>query len=264
MEKTRRMQLLILKIIKYIDELCVKNSIDYYLLAGSSLGAVRHKGFIPWDDDLDIVMTVDNYNQFVEVCKYQIDTKSFYFQQGEKDWPLPFSKIRLKGTYIREIENCDLEKCNQGIFVDIFRLDNVSNNRCIAWWQYFCSKVFLTYSLRERKYTSASLKKKILIYFSFPLKIKSIRQFFKRQVEKYNNRETDYYGFFYGRSKHKNAIMRKNIYGTPQRMPFEDMFLPVQENVHEYLSIFYGDYMQLPPEKDQIGLHALEIDFGKY
>ena len=119
MDKTKHLQSLLLKMIKYIDEICIKNDIEYYLLAGSSLGSVRHKGFIPWDDDLDIVMTYSNYNRFIEVCESQLKSEMFNLQKGEKDWPLPFSKIRLKGTYIKEVEMADLEKSNQGIFIDI-------------------------------------------------------------------------------------------------------------------------------------------------
>ena len=264
MDKTKHLQSLLLKMIKYIDEICIKNDIEYYLLAGSSLGSVRHKGFIPWDDDLDIVMTYSNYNRFIEVCESQLKSEMFNLQKGEKDWPLPFSKIRLKGTYIKEVEMADLEKSNQGIFIDIFRLDNVSNNKIVALWQYFCAKVFLTSTIRERKYISASIRKKILILFSYPLKIKSLKRFFKNQVEKYNNKETDFYGCFYCHGNFKSAVMRKSIYGTPVRIPFENLNLPVQEDVHEYLRLFFGDYMQLPPEKDRVGHHVVEIDFGKY
>ena len=264
MEETKHLQSILLKMIKYIDEICREHDIEYYLLAGSSLGSVRHKGFIPWDDDLDIVMTYSNYNRFIELCESQLDHETFFFQQGEKDWSLPFSKIRLKGTYMKESEMGYSDKRNQGIFVDIFRLDNVSNNKIVARWQYFCAKVFLTSTIRERKYKSASLRKKIFILLSYPLIIPNLKRFFQNQVEKYNNKETDFYGCFYCRSNFKSAVMRKSIYGRPVRIPFENLNLPVQEDVHEYLRRFFGDYMQLPPEKDRVGHHAIEIDFGKY
>lgn len=73
MKELRHLQKVILSITKYIDQLCRENYIRYFLLGGSAIGAVRHKGFIPWDDDLDIVMDAENYNKFIEVCREKLD-----------------------------------------------------------------------------------------------------------------------------------------------------------------------------------------------
>ena len=79
MEQLRHLQLIILDIAKDIDLLCEKNRIKYYLLGGSTIGAIRHKGFIPWDDDLDIIMDHENYNKFVKVCREQLDHDKYCF-----------------------------------------------------------------------------------------------------------------------------------------------------------------------------------------
>lgn len=84
------------------------------------------------------------------------------------------------------------------------------------------------------------------------------------QVERLNCRESEYWGFFYGRTKYKTSILNKRIYGTPIRVPFEDTELPVPEHYHEYLTKMFGDYMQLPPENQRVGLHLLSVDFGRY
>ena len=80
MTELRHLQMVILGIIKDIDELCRKKNIEYYLLGGSAIGAIRHKGFIPWDDDLDIIMTSDNYIKFLRICKEQLDKEKYYLQ----------------------------------------------------------------------------------------------------------------------------------------------------------------------------------------
>lgn len=257
------LQRVILLIAKDIDKLCRENNIEYYLVGGSAIGAIRHKGFIPWDDDLDIIMNASNYDKFVEICKTQLDTKKYYFQEGVKDWPLPFSKVKLRGTHIKEYEGIG-DSETDGIYMDIFRMDNVSNNPLIARWQYLCGKAYLSYQLSVRTYNSAPLKKRILMALSFPLKSKFIRDWVLNQVTKYNNKETNFYGFFFGRTRFHNSVVRKALFGTPKYVQFEDTMLPVAEHYHEYLTHMFGDYMQLPPIEQRKGLHLINVDFGKY
>lgn len=264
MTELRHLQLVILDIIKDIDAICRKNDIEYYLLGGSAIGAIRHKGFIPWDDDLDIIMTNDNYNRFIEVCKTQLDSSKYFLQVGLKDWPLYFSKIRLKGTVLNEFEGYSPSDEMKGIYVDVFKMDNVSSNRFMAIWQYLCGKYYLCYQLSVRKYDSATLKKRIMMLLSFPLRIKFIRTFFKNQVERFNKKDSEYLGFFYGRTKLKTSITKREIYGKPIYVPFEDTMLPVPQHYHEYLTQMFGDYMKLPPLEQQKGLHLQSVEFGKY
>lgn len=92
-----QLQNIIINIMKYIDELCKKHQIEYYIIGETALGAVRHGGFIPWDDDLDIAMTRYNYERFLTICEREINKDDFFLQVGRRDWPLYF-KLRLKGT----------------------------------------------------------------------------------------------------------------------------------------------------------------------
>lgn len=266
MTELRHLQMVILGIMKDIDELCRKNNIEYYLLGGSAIGAIRHKGFIPWDDDLDIIMTDENYRKFIEVCHKELDTTKYFLQEGLKDWSLYFSKVRLKGTKLVEgvtyTDNPDL----QGIYVDIFKMDNVSSNEVMARWQYFCAKVFLCYQLATRgdREKAFGLKKRLMIMLSFPLKVRCIRNWFKKQVERYNGKKSEHLGFFYGRTTYRTAIVRKDIFGKPIYVPFEDTQLCVAEHYHEYLTHMFGDYMTPPPVEQQVGLHLTEVYFGRY
>ena len=259
----RHLQLVILSIAKDIDFLCRENGIKYYLIGGSAIGAIRHKGFIPWDDDLDIIMDAANYDKFISVCRTKLDNNKYYFQEGIKDWPLPFTKVKLRGTHLKEIEGIG-DSDTDGIYMDIFKMDNVSNNPIVARWQYFCGKLFLTYQLSVRTYKSASLKKRILMALSFPLKSDKIRGWVLKQTTKYNDKDTNSYGFFFGRTRYHNSVVRKKLYGEPLYVPFEDTMLPVPEHYHEYLTQMFGDYMVLPPVEQRKGLHLIDVDFGGY
>lgn len=260
------LQEVILSIAKDIDKICRKNNIEYYLLGGSSIGAVRHKGFIPWDDDFDIVMNNDNYSKFIKVCREQLDTNKYYFQEGLNDWPLNFSKVKLKGTHLKEYEGFvkDDNADRDGIYVDVFKLDNVSNNKFVQLWQYICAKYYLCYTLSVRTYKSASFKKRLMMFCAYPMRLGIIRKFIIRQTTKYNNKTTNYYGLFYGRTRYKTSITAKWVYGKPTYVDFEDTQFPIEEHYHEYLTQMFGDYMKLPPIEQRKGLHLISVDFGKY
>lgn len=264
MNDLQHLQNVILIIVKDIDKICRKNGIEYYLFGGSAIGAVRHHGFIPWDDDLDIVMDFENYEKFIKVCREQLDTNKYYFQEGMVDWPALYSKVRLIGTVFEESESVSEDGDKKGIFVDVFKLDNAPGSSFLRKWQYVCGKVLLSYCLLQRGYKNASFKKKLFMYLSSPLKMKFFRTFFEQQVVKYNNRETGFYGSFGARFKYKNCFYEKDLFSNPIYVPFEDTTLPVPEKYDELLTKIYGDYMTPPPVKEQVGWHLKGIDFGKY
>ena len=125
MTQIEHLQHVILSIMKDIDKVAVKNNIDYYLLGGSAIGAVRHKGFIPWDDDLDIILDNANYHKLIDALKAELDPSKYYIQEGLKDWPLAFSKVKLIGTHMKEFEGVADNAEHDGIYVDIFKMDNI-------------------------------------------------------------------------------------------------------------------------------------------
>ena len=129
LEDLRKMQLLQLSIFKEFDLICRKNGIKYTLCGGSLLGAIRHGGFIPWDDDIDVTMLRADYEKFSMLCKNELDNERFFFQTMETDeeYRLMYGKIILKGTsFVRT--GYEKSKAKNGIFIDIFPRDNVSDN----------------------------------------------------------------------------------------------------------------------------------------
>ena len=264
MTKLEHLQYVILGIAKYIDDLCKTNSIDYFLLGGSAIGAIRHHGFIPWDDDLDIVMDAKNYGKFIRVCRDQLDKEKYYFQEGFKDWPMPYSKLKLRGTVFKEPSGYINDCGEEGIYVDIFKLENAPSDKVCQVWQYFCAKYLLCNCLLKRGWKSTSMKNRIMMKLASPLNLSFFWNFFKAQVEKYNRQDTDYYLFFAGRYRFKTSFYKKSVFGKPLWVPFEDTMLPVPNCYDDWLSQIFGDYMTPPPVEKQVGLHLIDVDFGKY
>lgn len=264
MTDLRHLQLVLLGIAKDIDELCKRNGIEYYLLGGSALGAIRHKGFIPWDDDLDIIMDHKHYEKFLKICREQLDSDKYYIQEALIDWPMLFTKIRLKGTFFEEPGAYGTEREKRGIFIDVFKLDNAPKSILAKKWQYLCGKYVLCYALLKRGYREANFKKKILMYSSWPLNIKPLRRLFLYQLVKYNDQHTDEFATFGERYRYKATFYRKELFGKPLYVPFEDTMLPVPEKYDEMLTQLFGDYMTPPPVKEQVGWHLQNVDFGKY
>lgn len=259
------LQEVILNIMQYIDDFCKENDIEYYIIGGTALGAKRHGGFIPWDDDLDIAMTRSNYDKFCKLFREKSDKESFFFQEGFVDWPCYFSKVRLLGTYLEELEDVKMLPQNKkGIFVDIFPLDNAPDSAFMQYLWYFCGKVLVAHGLQRRGYSSASLKKKIIMSLTFPLYFKPLHNLIYSFVKKFNNKETNFIGGFALISRFKNTITPKSIWGKPQYVDFELTKLQAPADNDAFLKYYFGDYMALPPVEARGLRHVMSLDFGKY
>ena len=255
-----------MEILDQIDRICKKHNITYYADGGTLLGAVRHKGFIPWDDDLDVQMYRDDLEKFCKVAKDELKPP-FFLQTWETEegfYPWLF-KVRKSDTACFtewEIENNP--GGNRGIFVDIFPIDNTTHNHWMQRWQYACAKYRVCYGHLQRKYKTASWQKKVLIAMAWPMKIGCVRRFVIRQSERYNDRETELVGAFYGTSRLSHCVYRRTTFGTPCRLPFENTTLPVASDYDDYLTVTFGDYMTPPPVEQQVCQHNTSIDFGPY
>lgn len=264
MNDLRHLQLVILSIAKDIDAFCTKHQIQYSLNGGSAIGAVRHQGFIPWDDDFDLQMTADNYRRFVKLARKEFNSDKYYFEEGLKDWPLDFCKIKLKGTVFGEKEGYAGKNNMRGIFVDIFRVDSAAPTTCGRIIQYACCKLRSAYLLKQRGYKSASLPKKIAMRIASMLKITAIRKFIEHQVFKYDGKNTGYVGLLTDNTHYPNCFFPADIFNETTRVRFEDTTFSILKNYDAYLKRLFGDYMQLPPESKRQNPHLTNVDFGKY
>ena len=265
MEELRHLQRVLLCMLEEIDKLCKRNGIEYYLNGGNALGAIRHNGFIPWDDDLDIMLMSDEYFRFIEACRRELDPNIWYIQEGKKDWYGYYSKIRLKGTFVDDIGEWDgLDKENRGIFIDVFRIAPASKHKIGRYFQYFCDKLLTSYSLLMKGYKSDELKKKIMLTLANALRIRGVRNFCENIVNGGDKKSSEMVFCVSDVLTLSNYFMQKDMLGKPRYVEFENKMFPVPERTEEYLKNLYGDYMKLPPIEQQKPPHSQKIEFGKY
>ncbi|MCQ2576991.1 MAG: LicD family protein [Treponema sp.] len=243
----------LLKVQDYIHETCGKNELNYLLSAGSVLGAVRHKDFIPWDDDLDIMVLREDFDRFGKIF-LQDSNPNFIYQEALVDYPLYFSKVRMNNTAF--IERGGWRKrwtyIHQGAYVDVFPMDYAAKSDFRFKLQYIFSRLLTAQSLNIRGYKNASLKKKVVMQISmlfYP---------FRNAMHSYVTgvKKEDARGLcdFYGTGKQLFAL---DIFDEPVMLPFGDRTYPCPKNPEAYLKAMYGNWQSLPPEKDrEYKIHA--------
>lgn len=243
----RKLQLRILDIVKDVDKICRENDIDYYILYGSALGAIRHQGFIPWDDDFDIGMTFDNYVKFLEICEKKLDKNKYYVQtpEKEKNYYLSFSKIRdIRTTIIEEgNENIDIVR---SVYIDVFPLVGIPNNKI----KERILKINRAFMLSANM--NVINNKFLRCIFDIILKIFGRRKILKyttKRCFKYNTNDCEYWCSIADGDGYIQNKIKREIYGKPKYVKFEDIMLPVPENTDKYLKNIYGDYMKIPSEE---------------
>jgi len=244
----RELQLKMLEMMKVIDEICKKNNIEYYLVYGSALGAVRHKGFIPWDDDFDIAMTDDNYYRFLEICENELDKNKYYVQtpEKEKNYYLSFSKIRDITTTLIEESNNDKD-ITYGVFIDIFPLVGVPENK-IKRNILKINRAFML-SANINVINNSLLK----LIFKIILKLfgkKRILNYCTKQCFKYKAKDHDVWISICDGDGFERNEVSKDVMGKPKYVEFEDIKLPIPNKFSKYLEHFYGDYMKIPSEEE--------------
>lgn len=257
----------ILSIMKDIDIFCKENNISYYLMGGSALGAMRHKGFIPWDDDLDIFMTVDNYKRFLELFELK-GNKDKYFLQHENtvEWPLFLSRVCLKGTTLISDEFKQNFKQHHTVFVDIMCLYSAPKNKFAHRTQYFVAQLLRINALALSNFTNKNLVKRIIMKLSKIIVNPMTKAMLINYVHKYENKNTELMGHYFGRARYKNTSFPREYLGKQRYIDFEDTKLPVFEKVEKYLETRFGpNWMELPNQKtrDQYPVHGSFVDLNR-
>lgn len=252
----------ILSIMVDVDRFCTEHNVEYCLMGGSALGSKRHGGFIPWDDDLDIFMTPDNYERFREAFNSYGDKDKYYLQEwGLTDGMVTIAKVRLNGTsYIEEIvKDWDI---HQGIYIDIFILHTCPNNRISQLHQCFWAKYVITKGLALREKNRHNGIRGFVIKVAKLLPERFLVRHALRQVYRYRGKQTDYYCNFLGKAVFKKGIYKREWFDNPVYAPFETVQLKVPERLHDFLMERFGDYMT-PPSSDRIKYeqHAESWDF---
>lgn len=256
-------QMKILEIMKYIDALCRTNGIVYFIMGGTALGAIRHGGFIPWDDDLDIFMTPENYEKFKGIFLKEQSEK--YVLQEWRTTPeyLEYAKIRMNGTTFIEAPFKDRLDMHHGIYVDIMILHKVPNNVLMQKLVYFESKFVTLYGLSQRNWKPKTNLQALLLKFLNFLPSKWMAKMSYRHIYWYDKtlKQNFKYCYWITPAKFHNGLFDASFFDMPMDIPFEDTRLLGSEKVKEYLAYRYGDYMRLPSEEARkTAVHAMIVD----
>lgn len=250
MSDIRYLQGEILYIAKYFHSFCQEHNLTYYLLGGTALGAARHSGFIPWDDDFDVCMPQSDYEKLIELSAQISD--EFYFQkENTHEWPLYFSKLRLANSFYLEKEDVG-RLMHNGIYIDIMCLSESYNNKILHYLQYFAAKILSAEALFQRGYTTNALSKKYFIHtakiITTLLNKKTILNFVRPQIAPLIKGK--FYNHFFGRAKFKYAIIKKEYCEKSMDVIFESEKFKCMGEYRSYLRDRFGDDYMEPPSAD--------------
>jgi lipopolysaccharide cholinephosphotransferase len=237
-----------------IDKVCHANDINYWIDFGTLLGAVRHKGFIPWDDDIDITMPREDYNKFIKIANSKLNSK--YFLQSKKtdksyiwDWV----KVRDKNSvFIESGDVEDYDPAKSGIFIDIFPLDRIDKQKIKTF--NFLRKL---YQINPYKPVFKSSKAKFFHYILSPLYLFR-KLYFNHATLNLKSKEGD--TAIYGVEAWFDHSFNYDLIFPLKKIEFENLQFNVPNKHKEHLKNYYGDYMKLPPVEERRS-HAKKIMF---
>lgn len=261
----KELQNVILNIAQYIDELCNAHDINYRLMGGSALGAKRHGGFIPWDDDLDVFMTPAEYERFRNIFNEYGDKNKYTLQElGASNGRVITAKVRLNNSYYEE-EIVRGWKIHHGVYVDIFILHICPDNWLSQRWQYLWAKYLIVKGLANKPYNRRGGVAGSLVKFARILPKRFLLDFGLKQVYNWRDQHTEFFCNFLGKALFRNGKYRYSDFARTKRVKFETIELNVAEGLENFLSDRFGDYMK-PPSAERIKYeqHASTWDLGPH
>ena len=248
----RNHQLRMLDILNVVDNICQEHHLTYWISSGTLLGAVRHGGFIPWDDDLDIEMPEEDYKKFLKVVPAVLPNNlAIQTHKTDPGYVAPYAKVRDLNSEIQENEFQDRKYRYKGVYIDVFPMGH-----CNIPLSEFSSRYphYYLYMLTRKDITNKFYFTILNVYYNLLQVFYSICALVDKLVG------VKYYNYIYG-SGFWSKFPDSCIFPL-SHIDFEGRSYPCPHNVKEYLTILYGDYMSLPPENDRM-THTLSVTLNK-
>ena len=272
----KRIQEVELEILKDFMDICDRHGLDYFGIAGTGIGALRHHGFIPWDDDIDVAMPRDDFEKLLPLVEKEMGDK-YLIMNAERypNYPLMTTRMTMRGTKFKEeaLKNIDAPL---GIFLDLYPVDKVSDNPKEARRQardaWFWSKILILRSIPFPMLGFSGWKAKIIhaicglahlvLSILHVPKTWIYKKAYEAETRSNHYTKTKNLDFFCDTTPYMNLYAVKDIYPL-RKLPFEDIELNFPHNLHNNLTGMYGDYMQLPPEEKRKNHYPYELEFFK-
>ena len=256
----KEMQACQLKILIDFQKVCDMNNIRFYLAFGTCLGAIRHHGFIPWDDDIDVFMRINDLNKLIEV-QDQLPSR-LYLQTHDKEpeFGLPIARIRDSSTTLVEADHCDRD-INHGVYIDIYPLFYCNENSVkmkVSVVESLICRLFIYNAPPSNKGSMFTIVSNILLHLLPDSQKKKIGEYLYRKIV--SQKKSKYVSNFPDISQ--GRFYNDEWFDEPVMADFEGVKMPLPSKASEFLTYYFHDYMQLPPENErQFHHHYLFADF---
>ncbi|MCX4362008.1 MAG: LicD family protein [Clostridia bacterium] len=256
----------LLSIAEYLDKICQENGLTLFMSGGTLLGAVRHKGYIPWDDDIDMYLSRPEYDKLIEIFRAQGNSGRYKLLSHELDnnYLYPFAKLIDTQTVL--IESGGYAGVGMGLFVDIFPVDGLGNSveqakkhmkKCNKWITLNLS--LLVKPWRKNRSFAKNFAIACLRVIAKMYGAKKIHKKLRAIVMSLPYEESEYVGEFIDEIGDKRIMLKKEMFEDYEMMDFENLKLKAPKNWDKFLKQYYGDYMQLPPEEKRVLTHGYEL-----
>lgn len=261
-ELLRELQLKELDTLEFFRDFCKKNHLTFYLCGGCCIGALRTGGFVPWDDDIDVLMPRPDYEKLVKLWKEQNPSDRFLLLKTDRETFTGNIFVTVTDTnYTMVKDNQRDVKIPHGLVLDVFPIDGCPNGKLKRYMQYFWTMIyslFLAQVVPENHGGLLSFGSKILLkLFRSPKTRYKIWNYAEKKMTKYNFYESDYVTELCAGPHFMTYKYPKRIYEGTTEVEFEGLKLPIMSGYDEYLTMVFGDYMKLPPKDKQVPHHDI-------
>ncbi len=253
----------LLSMAEYLQNICKENGLKMFLSGGTLLGAVRHKGLIPWDDDIDVHMPRPDYDRLIKIFKEKENIGKYKLLSHELNDKYVYTFAKLVDDDTLLIEDDIYSGVDMGLYLDIFPIDGLGDDIATAEKQMKKMNKYLVmnYALLVKPW-----RKKCTFFKNFAIElmrcavkiygINRLHKKIRKLAKSLPYEQCEYVGEYIDQVGSNRIVRRSEVYGDSVDMQFEGLKLPAPVGWDKYLTQFYGDYMQLPPEKKRVATHG--------